>query len=381
MSFSFGPFFTCLIITFFLTGYLYIVLHQNTFFSIPVIKFSMIGILIILIRMIIPLNFPFTYSVYSYHFLPKLTEFTTIQIADSNLIIADFILIIWFIIAFILLMKLLIQSIKLQRYLSQFYIENNEKWSYLFNLLHKYYKKPIHIAIIQKPISPAITGLFTPTLILPDINEFSDNELEYICLHEIAHYKQHHIWLSLLMEIVCRIHWWNPLVQYMKKEYALFLELSNDFFLIHSKPDFNTIDYAELIIKATKKTQVNRQTAACSLMSFTIKHSSMLERRIKYILNSQKEKKHKEKLFLYYSFICFAVFLSVFFTPEASFRKIESTEENGVTQINEENAYILETENGYSIYVDGNFFATVDTIPSDLKSVPIYKKGGQYHEK
>lgn len=381
MSFSFGPFFTCLIITFFLTGYLYIVLHQNTFFSIPVIKFSMIGILIILIRMIIPLNFPFTYSVYSYHFLPKLTEFTTIQIADSNLIIADFILIIWFIIAFILLMKLLIQSIKLQRYLSQFYIENNEKRSYLFNLLHKYYKKPIHIAIIQKPISPAITGLFTPTLILPDINEFSDHELEYICLHEIAHYKQHHIWLSLLMEIVCRIHWWNPLVQYMKKEYALFLELSNDFFLIHSKPDFNTIDYAELIIKAAKKTQVNRQTAACSLMSFTIKHSSMLERRIKYILNSQKAKKHKEKLFLYYSFICFAVFLSVFFTPEASFRKIESAEENGVTQINEENAYILETENGYSIYVDGNFFATVDTIPSDLQSVPIYKKGGQYHEK
>ena len=56
-------------------------------------------------------------------------------------------------------------------------------------------------------------------------------------------------------------------------------------------------------------------------------------------------------------------------------------EENGVTQINKENAYILETENGYSIYVDGNFFATVDTIPSDLQSVPIYKKGGQHREK
>lgn len=381
MSFSFGPFFTCFIITFFLTGYLHIISHRNTFFSKHKIRFLMISILIILIRMIIPLNFPFTYSVYSYHFLPIITEVTTIQIANSNLIIADLILITWLIIAFILLIKFLVQTIKLQRYLSQFYIENNEKWSYLFNLLYKYYKKPIHIAIIQKPISPAITGLFTPTLILPDINEFSDNEIEYICLHEIAHYKQHHVWLSLLMEIVCRIHWWNPLVQYMKKEYALFLEFSNDFFLIHSKPDFNTIDYAELIIKITKKIQVNKQPTACGLMSFTIKHPSMLERRIKYILNSKKKKKHKEKLFLYYSFICFAIFLSVFFTPEASFRKIESTKENGVTQINEENAYILETENGYSIYVDGDFFATVDTIPSDLQSVPIYKKGGQHREK
>ncbi len=108
MSFSFGPFFTCFIITFFLTGYLYIISHQNTFFSKREIRFLMISILIILIRMIIPLNFPFTYSVYSYHFLPIITEFTTIQIADSNLIIADLMLIIWLIIAFILLIKFLV---------------------------------------------------------------------------------------------------------------------------------------------------------------------------------------------------------------------------------------------------------------------------------
>lgn len=380
MSFSFGPFYTCLIISSLLTGYLYVILHKNTFSSNRVIRFSMIGILIILIRMIIPLNFPFTYSIYSYRVLPIITEFTTVQIADTNIIIADLILIFWFAIAIILLMKLFIETRRLHQYLSQFYIENTEEWAHLFRLIHKYYKKPINIAIIPKPISPAITGLFTPTLILPNIDDFSDDELEYIFLHEIAHYKQHHIWLSLLIEIVCRIHWWNPLVQYMKKEYSLFLEVSNDFFLIQSKPNFNAIGYAELIIKATKKIQVAKQSSPVSLMSFTIRHSSMLERRIQYILNSQKEKKHKEKLFFYYGFIFFAVFLSIFFTPEASFRKMEPTEENGVTQISEENAYILETQNGYSLYVNGNFFAAIDTIPSDLQNIPIYE-GGENNER
>ena len=39
MSFSFGPFFTCFIITFFLTGYLHIISHRNTFFSKRKIRF------------------------------------------------------------------------------------------------------------------------------------------------------------------------------------------------------------------------------------------------------------------------------------------------------------------------------------------------------
>lgn len=373
MSFSFGPFFTCFIITFCLTIYLHIIIHRKAVFSNYIIKFSFIGILIILIRMVIPINFPFTYSIYSYHFLPRITEFTTTRVPNSNLLIADFMLIIWFVVAFISILRFIVQYIKLQQYLSHFYIENNTEWANLFNLLQKYYKKPIRIAVVQKPISPAITGLLTPTLILPDIEEFSDNELEYICLHEVAHYKQHHLWITLLMEIVCRIHWWNPLAQYMKKEYALFLELSNDFYLIQSGLDFDTINYADLIVKTAKKMQTAKQTTPCSVMNFAIKDSSILATRINYILNVEKEKPQKEKIHLVLCccFISLTVLFSVFFTPEASFRKLESSEEIGVTQINEKNAYILETENGYSIYVNGEHFANVDSIPSDLQNVPI----------
>jgi len=193
MSLSFGPFFTCFIITIFLSGYLYILLHRNSIFSVDITRFSILGILIILLRMGIPVNFPFTYSIYSYDILPVLTEFTTTQLGGCRFIIADLILAIWFLISIILLIRLAVQYIRMKKYLSYFYIESNSKWFYLHGFIRNHYNKKVRIAIIKKPISPSIFGLFTPTLILPDLEGFTERETEYICMHELAHYKQQHL--------------------------------------------------------------------------------------------------------------------------------------------------------------------------------------------
>lgn len=376
MSLSFGPFFTCFIITIFLSGYLYLLLHRNTVFSVGITKFSIIGILIILIRMGIPVNFPFTYSIYSYNFLPSLTDFTTAQIGSSRFIIADLILAIWFVVSIILLVKLAIQYIRMKKYLSYFYIESNSKWDYLYSFIQNHYNKKIRIAIIKKPISPSIFGLFTPTLILPDLEGFTEQEIECICMHELAHYKQHHLWMTLLMEIICRIHWWNPFVHYLKAEYALFLELSNDFFVIRFSPKFNVTDYADLIVRTAEKIQLEKQPSPCTLMNFAINRPSLLTMRINYILNSKNIEKPSKTLnrALCYVLICFAVIFSIFFTPEASFHKLANISEPGEIQITAENAYILQDKDKYYIYIDEEYCTSINSIPEELQNIPIYKR-------
>ena len=77
MALSFGPFFTCFIVTLFLTVYLHIIMHHTSVFHKRTIQFSLIGILVILIRMSIPFNSPFTYSFQSYQVLPRILDFTT----------------------------------------------------------------------------------------------------------------------------------------------------------------------------------------------------------------------------------------------------------------------------------------------------------------
>lgn len=109
MALSFGPFFTCFIVTLFLTVYLHIIMHHTSVFHKRTIQFSLIGILVILIRMSIPFNFPFTYSFQSYQVLPRILDFTTQNIAGCRLRVDTLIFSIWFTVAFILLLRLLVQ--------------------------------------------------------------------------------------------------------------------------------------------------------------------------------------------------------------------------------------------------------------------------------
>lgn len=382
MQISFGPFFTCFIVTFFLVVYLHIIMHHTSVFHKRTIKFSMIGILVILIRMSIPINFPFTYSFWSYQVLPRMIDFTTKNIADSHLRVDTLIFIILFTVAFILLLRLLVQYIQLHHTLSALYIEDESAYAHLYEILQEHFDRPIRIALVPEPVSPAITGLLHPTLILPGGESFSDAELEYICLHEAAHYKEHHLWLGFLMEIVCRIHWWNPFVQHLKKEFTLFLELSNDFFLIHSNPKFSVTDYAELIVKTAKRIQSARSTEPNRMMHFAINDTSVLSTRIHFILNNQENTSRFRRVngFLCRAVIFVMVVFSVFCVPEPNFRVLRPVTD-GAVELYEGNAYIIDHgDSQYTIYYEGQYFGNIDHIPEDLKKLPLYKEGEPIYE-
>ena len=346
------------------------------------IQFSLIGILVILIRMSIPFNFPFTYSFQSYQVLPRILDFTTQNIAGCRLRVDTLIFSIWFTVAFILLLRLLVQYIRLHHALSAFFVEKEGAYAYLYEFLQEYLAKPIRIALIPEPISPAITGLLHPILIMPDGQSFSETELKYICLHEIAHYKEHHLWLEFLMEIICRIHWWNPFVQHLKKEFMLFLELSNDFFLIQSNPKFSVTDYAELIVKTAKRIQSARLAEPSRMMHFAVNDTSVLSTRIYFILNNQENTSRFKRVhgYLCHTAIFAVVIFSVFCVPEPNFRELYPVTD-GAVELRENNAYIIDHgTKQYTIYYEGRFFANIDHLSEDLKRLPRYKEGEPIHE-
>lgn len=374
---SFGPFLTCFVITFFLTIFLHFIIHHSRIFFEKIIKISIIGSLIVLIRMVIPINFPFTYTVYSYNFLPKLLNFSTYPIPKSGIRIDTIMLVIWCIIAVFLLLELLFCYLHFRRYLSHFYVPDSDQWNHIKENLRPYCKKAITIAVIPHHISPAIIGFFNPIIILPDISHYSEEEIYYICVHEISHYTRHHLWLSLLMEIVCRIHWWNPFVRYMKKEFSLFLELSNDFFLMQTVPKFNTVRYADLIVKTTKFLQNSKIALPSTLLNFSSNNSSSLTTRVRLLLNPQKVKEsyRKSSAIIYSCIISMFVLLSIFIVPEATYDDFVPDNDSMGYSVTPTNAYIIDTGNIYHIYLNGEFFAEIDHIPDDLKEIPIYQGG------
>lgn len=72
------------------------------------------------------------------------------------------------------------------------------------------------LTLLETPAvnSPALCGLWRPRLLLPPglIDRFTEQELRFVFLHELAHLKRHDIavnWLTTLLQIV---HWFNPLI-------------------------------------------------------------------------------------------------------------------------------------------------------------------------
>lgn len=373
---SFGPFLTCLIITFVLIIYLHIIIHHSSFFNERLIKISIISILLILIRMAIPINFPFTYTVYSYHILPGLLEFARYPNAEAQIRIDTIMFFIWLVVTVILLTRFLFRYIHLKKYLSNYYVEHTPFWEETTSSLQAYYNKPLQIAKIPLCISPSVCGLFTPVIILPDTLNLSKDEIKYICFHELAHYQKHHLWIIFFMEIICCIHWWNPFVHLMKKELSLFLELSNDFYLVNHIPGFNILDYASLIKKTAKFIHNSKEKNSTSLLSFTAKSPSVLTTRIHFLLKQSNSEYRPKRyaLFLLYFTMFISVSLSFFIVPESNLKEIESNDTSMGVTIEPDNAYILDNGSSYQIYVDGNFFVELDEIPEDFKNLPIYKE-------
>jgi len=305
MSISMGSFITCFLGITFLSGYLYIILYRLNHPFIYGTKIIFVGMTIIFLRICIPVNFPFTYTIYSTKLLLPVAKIFYMSIGSSSYRLFDILILCWLVIAVLKSGKLCIRIIHLNKYLSAYTITEGNQYSKLFASVKKYCPKSIRIAVIPHNVSPAFSGVLYPTIIFPGYFDcFSLEELDYICMHEINHYKNHDLWVKMLLEIISCIHWWNPLVYLMKRDYALALELTNDYFLKNNFPNYNSIYYAELILKVAKLTESSSLNWSNELTSFVRKRNLDLDVRISFILKNSKEKV-KEKTQLIIHFQCF----------------------------------------------------------------------------
>ena len=65
MSVSLGPFMTCFVTILILTGYVHFIMKRNSALFWGTIKIVFGVIAVILLRMMVPINFPFTKTIYS----------------------------------------------------------------------------------------------------------------------------------------------------------------------------------------------------------------------------------------------------------------------------------------------------------------------------
>ncbi len=78
-------------------------------------------------------------------------------------------------------------------------------------------KKQPDIMVSMVVKSPILVGIINPKIILPEL-EYKHKDLKFIILHELNHFCKKDILYKWVVQFIVCIHWFNPLVYFMKKQ-------------------------------------------------------------------------------------------------------------------------------------------------------------------
>lgn len=146
-------------------------------------------------------------------------------------------------------------------------------------------RRKIGIIRYSQAASPLIIGFIHPILVIPD-ETYSQEELYFILKHELVHLKRHDTYYKLLLLVVNALHWFNPIVWFMRKEAAVDMELSCDEKVVWGMNLESRKAYVETLLSA-----LDRQYAWGTFLTTQFYGGKqVMEKRFRNILMGAKKK-------------------------------------------------------------------------------------------
>jgi len=159
--------------------------------------------------------------------------------------------------------------------------------------------------------SPSLLGFIQPRLLLPIGIEqaFNLEQIKYIFLHELLHFKRKDIMINWLTQVLVIIHWFNPLIWYAFYRMREDQEISCDALAIDRIDIKQSNGYAYTLIKLVETYSNTPRLAGLASLSGS---KSQIKRRLTMIKDSRRGSVKWSVLgFLVIALIATAVFTSV----------------------------------------------------------------------
>ncbi len=329
--------------------------------SIPVILLA--GILT-LFRLLLPVEYFFTYSVPIEKLLPTIymaLRTPIMQLGAQNILFYHILFAIWMSGIIFCFIKMARSYHKLQLFLSSLEtVEDPTILSLLDSINHKF-KKPVHFLLVRSPdtISPFITGFRTPTIILSDA-VLDKDKLPHILNHELHHFYRKHLWLKFLFECVRNIYFWNPLVHMLTNQLNFILELDVDKTVTDTYDEPDKLTYMECLFYIYRL-QYEENTASLPGIAFTTTQTAGLRQRFDYLLNPPEREKGHFHSVIFYGILSTLIFLSVVFICEPC--SVPKDIDENTVALDSSNSYFLKRTDGtYDVYYNDEYKATVTQI-------------------
>lgn len=235
------------------------------------------------------------------------------------------------------------------------------------------YGENVHFEIVRynETSSPIIFGLRKPYILLPDL-DMTREEWTYVLSHEMSHYYNKDLWIRFLCELLQALYWWNPFVYVFREQITKIQELRVDAGVMDKLSRLKRLEYTECLIRVAKQRNDSRQKWVAS---FSSDNETDVVKRISLLLRKEefKGKRTVRSALTVLALVFMIAFLPNFFLLEP-FAIAEEDKEQGM-YLNRSNTYfVLNADGLYDIYVDNEYFATVEKVFDD--SFKVYDENG-----
>ncbi len=219
---------------------------------------------------------------------------------------------------------------------------------------------------ISKGKSPSIQGLRHPVILIPE-NVYSEEDYRYVFYHELMHWKEHDMWIKLLVCALNCIFWWNPCSYLLRINLNRTLELRCDQSVSRLLQYPEKLEYIEVLKKTFNSLPTKRKRFR--LGSFTIsefaacpkkfcrnpkKHITV--KRADLIMNTSYRKKYNRVIPVVTLIIMTIVFVfsySFIIQPYYDVPKDEIEVDMYTDEFSSSNSYLVQNDDGtYTIYID-----------------------------
>ncbi|MCL1862564.1 MAG: M56 family metallopeptidase [Defluviitaleaceae bacterium] len=228
----------------------------------------------------------------------------------------------------------------------------------------------------------AAATAFRPHIILPKV-EFSPDELRVVLLHEWKHIQDKDYLTDMVVDVICCVFWWNPLVYVLRSNFRFVTELKSDQFAVSNKTDFRHYLMGLQLLDGTKNNEATEEGLECGAIKALTRDGDGLADRLR-ILAMRGESRSKMLLTnICYSILIVALFIGSYmflvvpmhwessYIPVSAYDFTEEySEGGGIFRVEEH--FLVDNENGtFSLYIDGIFVMYVDYDSDFVNWTPI----------
>ena len=210
------------------------------------------------LRLCMSFELPFVIIINSRTILPSIqmalrNELFTVAGKSVNLAVVF--LFIWISVALALLMRLYVHILRDYNTIRDLHTETDERVRMIMTEAAACLGRRADYSIkVSSDITiPMMSGYFKPHIILPTtVSALSDSDIKNILLHECQHFLQKDIWVKLIINILCCLFWWNPLIYLFKVNLDQTLEIKCDMQMIKGMSETETVGYLESLLAIAK---------------------------------------------------------------------------------------------------------------------------------